>query len=704
MIPEIILDTEEFSDIFEEARGKIASIYPEWTDYNYHDPGITMLELFAWLKEGQQFYMDQTGEAQKEKFLKLLGTRRLVKEPAKALLTMETDKNIILPKGTKFYADTICYESVEQNVILKEDITTCFYVREKVEEYLDRKQLNFGNQLRIHMFGKEPEPGDTFYIGLTKALPINMEISIYFDLFTEYEVIRNPLTQKLAVPFVKFCMEYFTKDGWRKVSHLKDTTYGFLQDGQIFFEVKNTMKPGNVFGEEGYFLRIRLKEGVYDIPPVLAGFGINVLRVVQTEHFIEHCVIPKNSRAISENSQGMVCVKDTTFLALYGENDVYAASHGRLHEVSVVQKYLDTEHAECTFVFEVPEEWNKFEEIHLIHRESAQSQKKMFTEGNGYPNQSYELLDELVEYESFELMVQDELGDFILWEKVQDFSESGPEDRHYVFDSRTGTVTFGNSIRGLAPEGEIRIISYARSLGSDGKVKAGRINQISREIESDAVVTNNKDSWGGRKEETLEESFVRVQKELKCPVTAVTYEDYERYIRETPGLMIANCKVLKPMEVTEIFPYYDESAITVVVKPFAKQIKKELMAVYRRNILSYLELFRMTGTSVYLIRPEYIAFELYVEVVIKTHYIHAEEEIKETVERWFQALGKEFGGCVRYSKLYGVIDMLPCVKRLRSVSFEVKGTGVKHLPDGSVKVPPNGVVELKEAEYQFTMD
>ena len=56
MLPDINLDNEYFDDILDNARNSIASIYPEWTDFNYHDPGMTMLEMFAWLKESQQYY------------------------------------------------------------------------------------------------------------------------------------------------------------------------------------------------------------------------------------------------------------------------------------------------------------------------------------------------------------------------------------------------------------------------------------------------------------------------------------------------------------------------------------------------------------------------------------------------------------------------------------------------------------------------
>lgn len=45
------LDDKRWSTIVEEARLLIPSFSRDWTDHNVHDPGITFLELFAWLEE-----------------------------------------------------------------------------------------------------------------------------------------------------------------------------------------------------------------------------------------------------------------------------------------------------------------------------------------------------------------------------------------------------------------------------------------------------------------------------------------------------------------------------------------------------------------------------------------------------------------------------------------------------------------------------
>ena len=47
MLPDIDLDNESFDDILENAKNSIVSSFPDWTDFNYHDPGVTMLEMIA---------------------------------------------------------------------------------------------------------------------------------------------------------------------------------------------------------------------------------------------------------------------------------------------------------------------------------------------------------------------------------------------------------------------------------------------------------------------------------------------------------------------------------------------------------------------------------------------------------------------------------------------------------------------------------
>ena len=66
------LDNRTYADLVDEARALIPSLYPDWTNHNPSDPGITLVELLAWLTEMVIYRVDRVPDANKEVFLKLL--------------------------------------------------------------------------------------------------------------------------------------------------------------------------------------------------------------------------------------------------------------------------------------------------------------------------------------------------------------------------------------------------------------------------------------------------------------------------------------------------------------------------------------------------------------------------------------------------------------------------------------------------------
>jgi len=45
------LDDRTYADLMAEAVASIPALYPRWTDHNPSNPGIALVELFAWLTE-----------------------------------------------------------------------------------------------------------------------------------------------------------------------------------------------------------------------------------------------------------------------------------------------------------------------------------------------------------------------------------------------------------------------------------------------------------------------------------------------------------------------------------------------------------------------------------------------------------------------------------------------------------------------------
>ncbi len=69
------LDRMNFEELVKEAKSLIPIYNPEWTNHNLSDPGITLIELFAWLCEMMIYRIDQVPDENYIHFLNLLGVK-----------------------------------------------------------------------------------------------------------------------------------------------------------------------------------------------------------------------------------------------------------------------------------------------------------------------------------------------------------------------------------------------------------------------------------------------------------------------------------------------------------------------------------------------------------------------------------------------------------------------------------------------------
>jgi hypothetical protein len=71
-IPIPNLDDRTFAELVSEARAMIPRLAPEWTNHNPSDPGITLVELFAWLTESVLYDLNHVRNESYSAFLSLL--------------------------------------------------------------------------------------------------------------------------------------------------------------------------------------------------------------------------------------------------------------------------------------------------------------------------------------------------------------------------------------------------------------------------------------------------------------------------------------------------------------------------------------------------------------------------------------------------------------------------------------------------------
>lgn len=67
-----VLDDVTYAELVAQARARIPALAPQWTDHNPGDPGIMLLELFAWLAEMLVYQADQLPDDRTDAFLTLL--------------------------------------------------------------------------------------------------------------------------------------------------------------------------------------------------------------------------------------------------------------------------------------------------------------------------------------------------------------------------------------------------------------------------------------------------------------------------------------------------------------------------------------------------------------------------------------------------------------------------------------------------------
>jgi predicted phage baseplate assembly protein len=78
-----------FDDLLEAGRSRLPSLAPRWTDYNAHDPGITLMELLAWVSEAQLYSLARMRRDERAAYAALLGLRGSGPVPAQGSLWPE---------------------------------------------------------------------------------------------------------------------------------------------------------------------------------------------------------------------------------------------------------------------------------------------------------------------------------------------------------------------------------------------------------------------------------------------------------------------------------------------------------------------------------------------------------------------------------------------------------------------------------------
>ena len=91
-LPAPDLDRRRFQDLVDEARARIPRFTPEWTNLNDSDPGMTLVQLHAWMMETILHELNRVPDLNYVKFLDLLGIEPLPAQPSRTELAFTLEK------------------------------------------------------------------------------------------------------------------------------------------------------------------------------------------------------------------------------------------------------------------------------------------------------------------------------------------------------------------------------------------------------------------------------------------------------------------------------------------------------------------------------------------------------------------------------------------------------------------------------------
>lgn len=305
------LDDRRFQDLVDDAKRMVQQRCPEWTDHNVSDPGVTLIETFAFMVDQLLYRVNRIPDRLHIRFLDLIGLRMLPATPATAQVTFWLSTPALapltIPTGTQ--VGTVRTESRESIVFSTVEPLTavpCALSRVRTrpadpdaDESIDRTdELELRSAFRA--FSEHPVVGDQLLVGLTVAAP---GCAVRLDFDGDIQGIGvNPKHPPLL-------WEAWTGQSWAPCEVTLDETGGLNQAGSIILHLPGTHQASLVDGALAAWLRARIVEPEEGQPPYSSApvvRGLTACTVGVTGEVINAEVITDEVLGTSEGVPGQV--------------------------------------------------------------------------------------------------------------------------------------------------------------------------------------------------------------------------------------------------------------------------------------------------------------------------------------------------------------------------------------------------------------
>ena len=316
-LPSADLDDKTFDELVKEAVSRIPAYAPEWTDYNVHDPGITFIELFAWLAEMQMYRLNRISDRNYRKFLKLMGIPSLkTARSAEVDLTFSPNgaETVPVPEGTKVAAmdpvsgEDIVFETKRNLNVVDSELGAILSRSKNGELSVDNFDANKNENVYYYAFRHKPEVGDGLYLGFSKSLTgTRVTLTFYLDGGDLPGTGRDDQEKPDVYPSATLKWEYYTGSGglegdgkWKKAEGVEDETGHLALSGKVLIKIGKEM--GSHDGR--FWLRCEVKEAGYETPPKIDFVLLNTVSAVQC-NTIENCKFSNTIENCKFSSSGL---------------------------------------------------------------------------------------------------------------------------------------------------------------------------------------------------------------------------------------------------------------------------------------------------------------------------------------------------------------------------------------------------------------
>ncbi|MEV6596441.1 putative baseplate assembly protein [Actinoplanes sp. NPDC051346] len=549
-LPAPDLDDRRFQDIVDEAKRRINRLCPEWTDHNVSDPGVALIELFAWMTEMTLYRLNQVPDRLYVKFLELVGVELFSAVPARAdllfRLTAPRDEPVRVPSGTQVSTERredeepVVFLTDSELSITPPQLVACLTHTD--ERYVDHWEDLRREASSVRLFpGLRPD--EAVYLGLADSAAGNL---LRLDVTTGPEGAGVDPRRPPRV------WEAWDGQQWADVRILDDTSAGFNSPGQVTLLLPARHEALAIGSRRAHWLRCRLVRPVegqpeYANPPELESLSAVALGGAVPAHHAEPAPA-----------------------------ELLGASNGRPGQTFQVRRVpvLPRRHDETVRV------------VLPRHERTGEPEEQEWTEVG-------------------------DLADATADDRVYTWSGATGEIRFgpRVLDGQ-GKVWQHGAIPPI--DAQIYVTGYRFGGGRRGNVAADRLTVLHTSIPFVASVSNLDPSSGGVDAETVENAKVRGPLLLRGGRRAVTAEDVERLTLEAaPSVARARC--LPPASPGEparllVVPRVDVAAEKLTLDDLVVSDEVE------EQIKAYLEPRRMLTMRLRIEAPRYQGVKVVAEV------------------------------------------------------------------------------------------